>query len=298
MLDEHKHVSKIMSADVNYVIIYKGDELTLWKKSGKAWNDYAEVEKLIPTNDERYSRLKEVAHIPVLITMQLKKLMKRRKNRHQVWAKLHSIAESIAIIESNMSALHKDDLGNQEIILSHSKKLLTLILSKPMTGIILQARLRNCIEHIKPALSYNKEVATKIQISGLAKLMDQWQAEHDITPLKTRVIIISPHGPRIGRIEMQYFTYWLQKNLKIKKVKNKWIFNIETFRSKIASLDCRKDIIEDYLLGSELNKILGKEVEGNWDALFADILKPYAKSAIRKMCLTSSRRVQPGVNRC
>ena len=287
MLEIHKQVSQLTNTDIDTVIIYKGDELSLWKKK---WDTYCEVEKIIPTADQRYTRLKQISHIPVSMAILLYQLMIQPDQREHTLDVLQTKGEEVELIEHSLvEILHAEDIEYQKIILAQTKNTLRNIalLEQPVSVTRLQEMKCAYYESIRQALAYNKKIVTEVQHSVLEQLMQRWQAVHDIIPENCRIIIVSPYGPKVGRIETQYFTRWLQEQLNVQDVLNNWLYSMDELPSKIGTLDCKKDLIEEFLHGAELNKILGEDIEGNRHALFEDILAPYGEDSLNKIYETS-----------
>ena len=213
------------------------------------------------------------------------------ENHQQILDKCKSIGETVDSLEDKMNEIHADDRKNQLVIVSQTKQLLKSIslLNHPINKIELQKLKCSYLESVKSAISYNNKTATEIQRSCLPKLMDKWQTDHGIIPKKCRVVIVSPHGARVGRIEAQYLTNWLQKTTR-KKVINRWLYNLGHISYLIKDLDCKKDIIEGFLLPTESNRGPAKDILGHSQRMNSDVLSPYFKDGINKKIHSNRNR--------
>lgn len=274
---------------IDTIIIYKGDELSLWKKTG---DSYSEIEKIIPTVDERYIRLKDIVHISARIRNLIELLILQPEKHKQICHKLQSIHQTIACIENKISEIHADDRESQLVISSQSKQLLKSIslLENPISKLELNNLKKSYIKNIKTAISHNNKMATEIQRLCLYSLMDKWESHHNIIPKKCRIVIVSTHGARVGRIEAKALTRWIQRKLNRKKVVNRWLYSIGHMGYLIKDLDCKKDIIEGYLLPTEANRGPAKDMLGHSQRMNADVLSPYFKDGLVLKKYLSPRR--------
>lgn len=287
-LQEHEHVSQLMSIDIDNVLIYKGDTLSLWKKVDTTYN---EVDKTIPTANQRYTRLKQISHISVLVKSKIDKLILNSSPPEVILRELNNLANQIHLLTDHLKDIHADDKESQSTILEHTNMLIKSVClsEQPMRSSNLRDMQCTYVENIKKSILYNNKTAALVQLSGLHELMERWEVNHRIDPEKCRVIIVSPHGPKSGRIETQYFTRWLQDKLNLNDINDKLVYSIESLPSKIDALDCKKDLIEGFLLAAELNKKIGEDLLGSSEAMFVDILAPYAEHALSLIFHQSER---------
>ncbi len=275
-MSEHHTASRLVGQDIDHVAVYKGDTLSLWEKRGE---DYCQVTAVIPTNDLRYTRLKQIAHLHVLITMIIDECLKHEEGHRSGIKKLvEEVLPKITLIERHLHALHADDIPIQATILGRSRECieqLTHMVFPFSKSEILSLR-EDYVGRLQAAIHYNNRTATTTQLHCLHDIVGNWQTNYGLEPGKSRVIIVSTHGPRIGRIETQYFERWYKDNLKLEAVEDNLLYSIEMLPSQFDTLDIKKDLIEGFLMGSELNKDIGNEILGNRKKMFSDVLESYA----------------------
>jgi hypothetical protein len=267
----------VVAPDIDTVIVYKGDELSLWKKRD---GTHQRVECVIPTNDLRYTRLKQIAHIHVMMTLIMDECCQSPAEyqlgienlKNNLLPKINSMLDP-----SCTSALYAEDATWQIKILQETRLcMLNLLSSSFMSVDVLQQCKKEYIERLKPATYYSNSKATEVQLNCLHVFMQQWIARHHIVPESSRVIIVSPHGPRIGRIEMQYYARWYEVALGDVVIEDNLLYSIETLPSKFADLDVKRDLIDGMLIGAELNKGIGEKMLGGREKMFSDILESHA----------------------
>jgi len=283
MLDAHSSLSVITRPDIDVVIVYKGSELSLWLREE---NTYHQKDRLIPTDDLRYTRLKQFAHITVLLTVLLEACAADAANIMSILDRIAHLHQSLSLMSALLGETHPEDRPHHARILAASIEL--------MRGMDHQSdfktMLENYIEALRETISYHNRTATQVQLLCLNEILQGWIGLHGIDINKSRVIIVSPHGPRLGRIETQFFQKWYEQ-AGIQQVEDNMLYSIETLPHKIAELDIEHDLIGKHLMGAELNKKIGTQVMGNMQAMFRDILEVHAAPVLETMFQTTSYRV-------
>ena len=284
-MQRHRAASQSVGSDIEMVIVYKGDELSLWKRQD---GTYLQIAKEIPTNDLRYTRLKQIAHIHVDISSIVEACIKNETPYHVGMRELQMdlLPDIDALLQpDSLSALHPDDIKWQREILSESKAFITQLCesSEKLLADELSRRHDHFVDLLKEAILYNNATATAVQLRRLHALTMEWQQTHHLQAEKSRVIMVSPYGPRLGRIETQYFMRWYEKALRITNIEDNMLYSKEELPSKFNSLDILKDLIGEFLMGSELNKRIGKKILGDMKKMFRDILEPHAEAILREL---------------
>ena len=182
---------------------------------------------------------------------------------------------------SNLMKLHPDDVSSLTLILQQSKNCIETLLQLPTpvaTDSVKELKV-SYTNKLKNAVFYCNSKATEIQLSTLHTIVRQWQEQHQFDVARSRIIIVSPHGPRIGRIETQYFTRWCEEKLGISNIEDNMLYSIECLPWLFDALDV-KSLIDQFLMGSELNKTIGEEILGDRMKMFRDILESHGKPTL------------------
>ena len=267
------------------VIVYKGDELSLWKKQAESWQPVA---KTIPTLDVRYIRLKQIAHIHVEVVLKLDDCC---ISAEQASVSMHELQHihlpeiNLLLEENSLKQLHPEDVAMQALVLQESRNCINALfqLPMPLTQSALEEINERYVNTLKGAIFYINGIATEAQLSNLHALVQHWQDSFQLKAARSRVIIVSPPGPRIGRIEAQYFSWWYEDALDSTNIKNNMLYSIDELPQKFAALDEKSDLIESFLMGSELNKRIGERILGGREKMFSDILKAHAEPVKKKL---------------
>ncbi|WP_141650495.1 hypothetical protein [Legionella massiliensis] len=127
--------------------------------------------------------------------------------------------------------------------------------------------------------SYAKEAA-QLQLTSLNEIVQGWTDDYWIQAESSRVLIVCPHGPRKGLIERQFFDDWLLKQ-KLDRLDKRLIYTVEMLPEQMASVS--SDLILSFLSKQEINKMIGKQVLNDEDAMFRDILAEHAPDIINEL---------------
>lgn len=275
-LDTHHHSAQLIMPDIEAILVYKGDELSLWKKNS---DSYKQIACEIPTSDKRYTRLKQIAHIIVLITTIMDEYILNRVSLPEVITKLKNIINEVNLIRKGIELVFNDkDIKAQVTIIDETMKLLKILVSSQDSPLQWDTLKKGYVESLKPSIWYNNNTATEVQLNCLNNITKKWMKEHRIQLEKSRVIMVSPHGPRIGRIEAQYFIKLYQETLGLMKkdVEDNKVYHLEMLPSQFSKVNILEDLIKDFLLGSELNRAIGENILDSSTGMFSDILNQHA----------------------
>lgn len=284
-LSMHHESAQLIKPNIDSIMIFKGDELTLWKKN---FDSYQKLESIIPTSDERYTRLKQMAHIAVLMTTIADDYIGNRISSKEIASKCKKIIPYLnAIIPEIKNIFDDSDIAVQTTLVEKTVELIEIITSGDFSRMDLIKYKNEYVGSIKNAVEYNNKTATKIQLMYLNKIISTWLKEHGIQLEKNRVILVSAHGPRAGRVEAQYFTRLYQEKLGLleKDIEDNKVYHLEMLPSQFAQIDVLKDLINDFLLGSELNKAIGENILDSSKAMFSDILGQHCAPILDELFL-------------
>lgn len=276
--------------NVDTILIYKGNELSLWKKNNV--HDYEQIDMFVtPSEDSIYTKLKYVCHIYVMTTLKLGELV--NKNFQERYLLIESILTDILSIRDDEE--FKDYFGkycdNQLFILNKTLDLLNDIVDETFSIASLDKIKNEYINSVQEAVAVNLKKAAKSQINELDDKMQEWDLINEDTLKSMRIVIVGPQGPKDGHLTKQYLEE-LYKTFKINEVITNYLFYIECLPNKFSSLDVKKDIIDGYLRGIGTNKIVGKELLNNEKGMFSDILKDYGPEIINKLFLDKAENLR------
>lgn len=266
-------------AFIDSIIILKNNKVSLHKKNQKEFN---KIEEEILTPDfGSYNQVKQMSHIPLLL---LGILHDKQLTKDEQYEKLTLINKSLLEINNDLKASDKTS-QNQKQILIKSIQFLSLILAK-WSSVDMGYMLQLYLKKIHPLLEYNKLFATKIQLLHLNDITKKWIKKGlDLTT--TRIILVTPHGPRPNRIEFQYYIDLLSK-IGVRDPKNDRVYHVEQLPQHIK-LITDNDLIQSFLAVSEQNKIIGKSFNKNQKMMFKDILSEKAPHILKTLPHPSKR---------
>jgi hypothetical protein len=276
-LQEHYHAAQSVLKGIDTIIVYKGGELSLWQRT----HDGYTLLEGIPLISKRYTALKEMAHLPLLVLAIIQQHDAGDVGKEETLAKLISLQQSVTTVKSNaQNSLEEADKWAQWTILDATSHLLSQVINDD-TALSKQAiLLQDYLSSLKSAIQYNNRTATTIQLIGLDNVIKKWDAQYVPEWDKTRILTVGVHGPREKLIEQEYFFSYVRKKLNLKQVENNKVYYVEMLPAQIANVDIVKDLIQGFLARSELNKNIGEKVLNDEQAMFKDVLSPHAECVV------------------
>ena len=133
------------------------------------------------------------------------------------------------------------------------------------------------------AIEANSQKASEIILKDIHALISRWEIDYGLRAKHSRAVVVSPHGPRVERIETALLQQWYQHRVGVSQVDDKWVYNVEVMVSLLGKIDIEKDIIQGVVINSEVNKAIGKDVLHDETALFRDVLSTYAPPILRDL---------------
>lgn len=257
-----------------------GCELSLWKRNVD--NQFIKVESAILLQD-RYTHLKQIAHIPMTIQMLIKNIQMGKMTTREARADICKLIQLFREILRGIDTIYNEsDAKPQQLILQKSIRLLDFMLVHIQKMAAIKTQFAHYLMEIKNALDHNLSGGAHDQIHDIDQYIEKWQLKQASILCKTRVLIVGPHGPRKGRIDMQYYAqlYHQLCGLPLHEVKNNYVYHIEMLPQQVKDVDIKKDLIERFLMGAELNKTIGKSMLNNRFGMFSDVLKGHGPKVI------------------
>ncbi|STX30223.1 Uncharacterised protein [Legionella beliardensis] len=278
------------SKAIDYVLVYIGNDLSLWQKNNE--NQYKKIKNATtPAAQGQYTRLKQISHIPLTIQALIKNYRKSDETEEkfvnqlsQMHAKLNTILASIEKVLMN-----KGLIATQQAILEKSINLLAALIKQPEPAQAKQL-LAAYLASLGPYLKQNMLDSTKAQVHEIDQLLEGWGLKNTSVLKNTRVLVVGPHGPRQGQVDMQYYTklYQTVGEQQPDDIENNYLYYIEMLPWQMQNLDIEKHLIQNFLMGSEYNKTIGKKVLNNRYGMFRDILEKSAPEAIDEVLLNKN----------
>ena len=285
-LSKHKIASHYKHSKIDTVVVYLGNELSLWKKNNL--NNYIKTDVIVtPSQNGRYTRLKQICHIPLTVQSIIKEYKNNGLTPEELQIQIGELKNSVEIIYSSLDKEkifeEGEESNRQRKILGDLLSLLTDLLSLPVPKDASQLYML-CLSSIKEDMQVNIEQAASAQVLEIDNKVSEWGLKNHSVLKNSRVLIVGPHGPRLGRVDMQYFISLYHKICEIDKseVKNNKLYYVEMLPWQMEGINIKKDLIENFLMGSELNKSIGKKVLNNRYGMFRDILEKEGALAVEK----------------
>lgn len=280
-MQEHHHAAQLKKLDIETVIVCLGNELSLWKALDGSYQKVKSA--LVPSEDLKYARLKQVAHIPLLVSMILNQLIADSTRKDLCLSKLRLISEELNGLKNGLDKIFEsDDLTRQQHIIESTLKTIELLMNDYDETEVPALKLYY-LARVHDALIENNRLAAESHLQELDKITTDWGLKSKATLEKSRFLIVGPHGPRKGRIDIQYYVALFETILGISKVKDNRLYHVEMLPSQMAGIDILNDLILNFLLGSELNKSIGEDILDDNTAMFSDILKTHAPPIVGRL---------------
>ncbi len=278
-LATHQSASVAALKDVQTVMVFKCGVLSLWKNNGRDMVEIASKEVTPPA----YHALKSVCHAPLICIGSLKS----ENASAETWIELcERLEHSLRSVDTQRVDVHSRE--NMAAILQHSviciKQLQNCarwsLHDKEVRGILTQYQRR-----IDANIKILSAAATELQLSSLHEIIQQWITTQEIDLTKNRVLLVAPHGPRKGFIEMQYFVdlYKRQSKEIDEPIEDNYIYYIEMLGSQMGEVDVKTCLIEEFLAREEQNKTVARWMLGDPLGMQQDVLKECAPGIIDKL---------------
>ena len=124
-LETHHAAAQSTAIQIDYVLIYQLDELSLWQKQG---DTYQKIQVAVPTANLHYSRLKQMAHIPVLVTTLIETYVHDQQAHAACLLQLDRVSQAcMQILKGLPSLFAGQDLMGQQLLITHTTELIELL---------------------------------------------------------------------------------------------------------------------------------------------------------------------------
>lgn len=276
-LKHHSLSAQTALKDVQHVVVLHDQELSLWCRDNA---DFKEVARSNTDAKEsgRYTLLKQVSHIPVLLVSILQPVFDQALPLVDLMADIAQLKEQLLLLQSNKMQLPKSHAIDNIVARS------LWFIDQLKTGLeknVIERLLMIYLKEICEDINSNSNLAAEAQLKSL-QVVERWLDEHMLALKSTRVIIVAPHGPRNGLIEQQYFERLYAKHHLLNQADHR-IFYVEMLPKDMLKIDIPKDLIRDFLGACELNKRIGQWMFSNSKALFSDVMHEYAGVHLEKL---------------
>lgn len=265
-LVEHHKTAKQALSRINNVMVYKEDILSLWLNHNNGFQKINEKQVI----RDQYTHIKQIVHVPVYIETLLHTTSPR--NHAKKLLELKQLQNKLLLASKKLPDT-KD-----KIILQKSIGVISELCDNNISeySFLLKKYLNEIANEVEDVCAQ----ATSIQIKdSLDRVTRQWISDYKINMEASRVLIVGTHGPKEGRIEMQYYEA-LYNHYHMKNVENDKLYYVESLAKHIPSIDIQKDLIEEFLAKEELNKIYGVSRYGNCKWMSGDVLSKHAGSSV------------------
>lgn len=238
-----------------------------------------------PAQGEQYNLIKSLSHLSVMLDRALQSIKDAGFTREKEEVELQRIQSLLTLLKK----LNHDFLEKELEVINW------------MLGIIDQALAVDgkeqiqCIhaQYLREIQSTNEKYsrqAADLQIHGLHEKISYWMARENIQLEKTRILIVCARGPRKDLIEKQYF-HWLYSEQGIMEEKDKdYVLCVEMLPEQMSTVTT--SMLLDFLRKHETNAHIGRNMLGDSNAMYKDVLGKYAPPILRKLCPFEQERVK------
>lgn len=277
-LATHKSASIAALQDVQTIMVFKCGVLSLWNNTGKDMIEIASQEITPPA----YNALKSVCHAPLICIGALKSENTSMETWGEICARLE---RSLKSLDAEM--LDELSRENMNSILKHSIiciKQLQTCAKWTLRDLEVQEILARYKVKIDANIKLLSASATQLQLSSLHEITQHWISTHEIDLTKNRVLLVAPHGPRKGFIEMQYFVNLYKSQEEIEEpIEDNYIYYVEMLGSQMGEVDVKARLIDEFLAREEQNKTVARWILDDPLGMQQDVLKECAPDIIAKL---------------
>jgi hypothetical protein len=261
----------LASTTVKHAIIYQGGSLSLWIPEESGWKNVTRS----TVQSDLYHRVKTLAHVQLSIWLAY-------QNNDQKM--LDSIEEQLKKLSALMDNIPTSE---QEVIIPLIRVYFNLLSDIKENKIINNEEIVKNLEKIKPAIGKLMQWGAKEEIRLIKQTMDHWIEKYGISLLDARVLLTCPHGPRRGLPAEQYFVSLYKNALNTDDthaIEDVFVYTTEVLPSQYAESEgLEKKLIDELLIPSEVNKIIGKTFLKDKKSMFKDILHEDAKKVVESI---------------
>ncbi len=274
-LSNHNLLAQRQLQTLQHVVIYQNGYLILGRIAD---HKFAEVDKTpCAALGEDYNLLKSVTHTSVWLMTVLQAICDKQ-------IPMESLYEALKELRGNLQTLYAypdESLHEHRAALKKTLSTLDAALWCDTTGQI-QDLLKVYLKDMKPIHQQYGKKATQLQLESMEKIIGQWSKTEKLDWASIGVILVVAQGPKELLIEKQYFQR-LYKNLGIlDPEKSKRLMYAEMLPSQMQSVDPSK-LVSEFLAPHLLNKVIGKHMLDDEQAMFKDVLGEHAPAVLDKL---------------
>lgn len=264
----HKNEAPTHLSTVKNIIIYHGGLTELWKKDTSGDYNQAGIASTAAAQDV-YKVRKNLSHLAVSINVLASSFALVADE--DSFSRIHAAAGSMF---GTLGLLPKSIQTEYALLIEASASALLRLAASTSSRMEVADACRKYNGITKIILQEYAKESAQVQIISLENIMDKWTQEHHILPEDTKALIVVAHGPRQKLLETQYFEQWGKGKLQI--------FPVEMLPAQMSSINVKKDLILGFLAEQLLNQQIGKRMLDDENAMFKDILAPYAEEILEK----------------
>lgn len=273
-LANHTHQAQDQLQALKHVVIYQNGYLILGKI---AEQKFTEIEKIASAAlGEDYILLKSVTHTSVWLMTILHAIGEKRIPMEERYEALKELKNHLQNLYSHSDVrLHAHRTGLKKTVSTLDAAL------GCDTTLQIQEVLQSYLNDMKPMHQQYAKEATQLQLQSMEKIITHWSNQEKLDWATIRVILVGAQGPKELLIEKQYFQH-LYKKLGIADPEHKkYLLYAEMLPSQMQSITPNQLVIE-FLAPHLLNRIIGKHMLNNDEAMFKDVLGEYAPAVLDK----------------
>jgi len=259
------------------VIVYSNSSLSLWQHAGSG--QYKQLETApSPAKEEPYILLKTLSHISVWLSITLQSMAAQKLWLAKTNPELNKIHTSLNTLKN---------LGNQQLkphlpVMDYTLSVIQQAKTCQQATEIVQLQ-QDYLQQSKACNEHYSRLATRIQLQGLHKIVETWRTQRMLNLHRSRVMIVGPHGPRDQLIEKQYFhDMYVRAGIADGEHNNGHLVYVEMLPEQLQDIDIAS-LITSFLGRHQINKLIGKELLNDEQAMFNDVLGKYAPPVIKEL---------------
>ena len=232
-----------------------------------------------PALGERYNLLKSTTHLSVWMNMVLQSINDKKMKIEAHVGDLKKIKIHLIYLISLVQMVEEFHLLEKMILIVNQ-----IIVIEDLGEIKSQS-----VTYLKEMGPINNKFSAQVvalQLNGMHQIVNYWLKDKPIDLDKTRILIVSPKGPREGLIEKQYFLdLFAKEGLHDAEKGSGHILNVEMLPEHISTVSTSSLI--EFLQKHEINIGIGKTMLNNPQAMNKDILAPFAPEVLSRLCPVS-----------
>jgi hypothetical protein len=283
LASHHKHAQSQSLININHVLIYLNGNLSLWGK--KTNGNFDEIETLgTPALEKQYNVLKSIPHLGIWLDLILQSIIDEKEKSLVHQKDLWDLKESVLSLRS----LDDVSLQKELPVLDQVMRAIDKALFAKTTEQV-QCVQAQFLQEIRKTNERYSAQATELQLNGLHQMTGKWIKQEGVQLEKSRILIVTSHGPREDLIEKQFFLdLCLKSGIVDAENKTGHLICVEMLPEQMATVT--QPSLIDFLKKQEINRQIGRHLLDDSNGMNKDILGQYAPPVLERLCPFYSKK--------